>query len=121
MDVILCGTMQAMPIYFATNNVGQLIHVSTVSKPEMTEEDVAHWVVEAVETAYSFDYLNYHSQLQGAQKYFTSFGWSKYIAALATITLMASRIEDGLGLQSSDVGATDKGVLKPVSMLGNSN
>lgn len=74
--------MQALPIYFATDNVGRLIHISPVSQPNMTNEEVTQWVVDAVQTAYSYDYLNYRSQLQNSEKYFTGFGWSKYIKAL---------------------------------------
>jgi intracellular multiplication protein IcmL len=35
-----------------------------------------------VQAAYSFDYLNYRSQMQNAQKYFTSYGWTTYVRAL---------------------------------------
>jgi len=80
--LIYVSRQEAMPIFFATDNIGRLIHVGAVSKPEMTTEEVSAWAVEGVQSAYSYDYLNYRSQLQNAQKYFTGYGWSKYITAL---------------------------------------
>jgi intracellular multiplication protein IcmL len=71
------------PIYFATDNVSRLIQVVPVGRPSLTPEEMIAWVEDAVEGAYSYDYLNYPGQLQAAQKYFTNYGWKKYLAALA--------------------------------------
>jgi len=72
----------APPLYFSTDKVGRIIEAVPVSQPNMREEDVAKWAIDAVEAAYSMDYVNYRSQLQSAQKYFTNYGWSKYMNAL---------------------------------------
>jgi intracellular multiplication protein IcmL len=72
------------PLYFATDSVSRFIEVLPVTKPNMTLEDVSAWTVSAVEAAYSYDYLNYRSQLQEAQRYFTNYGWSHYMRALKT-------------------------------------
>src|SRR5579885_692148 len=45
-------------------------------------DDVSAWAVEAVQAAYSYDYINYHAQIQNAQKYFTNYGWQQYMSAL---------------------------------------
>jgi intracellular multiplication protein IcmL len=70
------------PVYFATDEIGRLIEIVPTSSPNMTSDDVINWTVEAVESALSYDYVNYHAQLQNAQKYFTSYGWSNYMSAL---------------------------------------
>ncbi len=70
------------PIYFATDDVGRLIYIVPVNTPNMSQDDVTAWVIEAVVAVNSYDFINYHSQLQGAQKYFTDYGWSKYMLAL---------------------------------------
>lgn len=72
----------AHPLYFATDEVGRLIQVVPVNTPNMSPEEVTAWVVEAVQAANSYDYINYRKQLQGAEKYFTQFGWTKYMNAL---------------------------------------
>src|SRR5207249_4213020 len=51
--------------------------------PNMSTENVTAWTVNAVQCAYSYDYINYREQLQAAEKYFTNYGWSKYMDALA--------------------------------------
>lgn len=70
------------PLFFATDEVGRLIKIIPVNQPNMPIDDVKAWTIEAVEAAYSYDYINYRSQLQDAQKYFTSYGWTKYMGAL---------------------------------------
>lgn len=70
------------PIYFATDTVSRLIQIVPVNVPNMTQAQVDAWTVEAVQATLSMDYINYRAQLQNAQKYFTSWGWSKYMSAL---------------------------------------
>lgn len=70
------------PLYFATDEVGRLIQIIPVSTPNMPKEDVMKWTIDAIESTYSYDYINYRAQLQEAQKYFTNYGWSRYVGAL---------------------------------------
>ncbi|TAK74360.1 MAG: hypothetical protein EPO11_06990 [Gammaproteobacteria bacterium] len=70
------------PLYFATDSVGRLIQLVPVDQPNMKVEEVAAIAVEAVQAAYSYDYVNYRDQLQRAQRYFTTYGWSSYMKAL---------------------------------------
>lgn len=70
------------PLYFATDSVGRLIQITPVNRPNMTTDEVTAWAMEAVQSAYAYDHINFRSQLQGAQKYFTNYGWTKYMAAL---------------------------------------
>jgi intracellular multiplication protein IcmL len=70
------------PLFFATDSVGRLIQIVPVNRPNMTTDEVMAWTVEGVQRAYSYDYVNYRAQLQGAQRYFTTYGWSKYMAGL---------------------------------------
>jgi len=71
------------PLYFPADQLGRLIHVVPVQEPNMSLESVANWTVEAIEAAYSYDFVNYHRELQDAQKYFTNFGWHNYMKALS--------------------------------------
>lgn len=70
------------PLYFATDEVSRLIQIVPVNMPNMSTEDVTAWTVKAVQDAYSYDYINYHQQLQNAEKYFTATGWTTYMKAL---------------------------------------
>lgn len=70
------------PLYFATDKVARLIPEVPVQEPNMTTQDVSNWAVNAIESAYSYDFVNYRAQLQDSQKYFTTYGWDRYLKAL---------------------------------------
>lgn len=86
---ILCLTLTYLlrnstkPVYFAADDVGRLIQIVPVNTPNMTIDGVMNWTVNAVESAFSYDYVNYRAQLQEVQNYFTEYGWSTYINALS--------------------------------------
>src|SRR6185312_10643 len=71
------------PLYFPADKIGRLLEVVPLQDPNMSIQDVTNWAVEAVEATYSYDFMNYHEQLQSAQKYFTDYGWRNYIKALS--------------------------------------
>jgi intracellular multiplication protein IcmL len=73
----------ARPVYFAADAVGRLLPIVPVTQPSLTTQKTIDWAIHAVEEVYSYDYMNYHAQLQRAQKYFTNYGWSRYMKALA--------------------------------------
>ncbi|MDR3492494.1 MAG: DotI/IcmL/TraM family protein [Gammaproteobacteria bacterium] len=70
------------PLYFVTDSVGRLIREIPPQQPNMTTADVSAWAVAAVESAYSYDFINFRSQMQDAQKYFTDYGWRNYMKGL---------------------------------------
>jgi len=79
----------ALPVYFVANDNGVLIHESPLYEP-LPDNQVTAWLIEAVETANSFDFVNYRSQLQNAQKYFLDTAWAEYMKALtASLNLVA--------------------------------
>lgn len=88
MIAVLVGVMMFLkrnptkPVYFATDSVGRLIQVVPESEPNMRYEDVVAWVKDAVESTYSYDFVNYQKQFQDSEKYFTQGGWKRYLAAL---------------------------------------
>lgn len=70
------------PLYFATDPISRLIDIIPTNQPNMSDEEVIRWTREAVEAAYSYDYVNYAAQLQAAQKYFTNYGWREFMRGL---------------------------------------
>ncbi len=71
------------PLYFVADNVARLVKEIPVQDPNLSIEEVTAWAAEAVQLAYTYDYVNYRSQLQNAQKYFTDFGWRSYMNGLS--------------------------------------
>jgi len=92
------------PLYFATDNVGRLIKVVPVTEPNMSTEDATKWAINAVEKAYSYDYINYRRQLQYAQKYFTEYGWTKYMSALKASNNLVALTGRKMLIQAKVVG-----------------
>jgi len=72
----------AEPLYFVADKAGRLIQDIPVQVPNMPLDDVIAWTIEAVQSAYSFNVLNYREQLQSAEKYFTDYGWRTYMDGL---------------------------------------
>jgi intracellular multiplication protein IcmL len=77
------------PLYFVANDDGILIQESSLDLPFPIEE-VNAWTIAAIEAANSFDYVNYRTQLQDAQKYFSDTAWMEYMKGLtASLNLNA--------------------------------
>lgn len=70
------------PLYFVADPVGRLIQEPPLDQPNMSLNDVAYYVVEAVQSAYTYSYVDYRDELLHAQKYFTDYGWRKYMNGL---------------------------------------
>lgn len=79
------------PLYFVANPVGQLIADPSVKDPNIPQDQLTNWIIEALQSAYSYSFINYRSDLQNAQKYFTDYGWRNYMKALTV-----SRSLDGV-------------------------
>lgn len=72
----------APPYYFMTDNSGRFLQDISLQQPNMSEQDIKTYVVKAVESAYSYDFVNYRQQFQSAEKYFTTWGWKNYMKGL---------------------------------------
>ncbi len=70
------------PLYFAADQAGRLIQDIPVREPNMSNDQVAAWAVQATEAAYTYNFVNYRAQLQETQKFFTDYGWKNYLQAL---------------------------------------
>ena len=70
------------PLYFITDQAGRFIQDVPVQRPIMPVDAVLAWSQEAVQAAFSYDFMNYRTQLQNAQKYFTDYGWRSYMKSL---------------------------------------
>lgn len=78
------------PLYFVADEYGRLIEDIPVTRPNMSNDEVERWVVNAVEKMFSLDFMNYRQQMQDVQKYFTEYGWRQYIKGFnATNNLFA--------------------------------
>lgn len=70
------------PYFFATDNALRFFPSVPLQQPNMTDDAVIAWAGEAIESAMSYNYMNYREELQNAQKYFTDYGWHTYMQGL---------------------------------------
>ena len=71
------------PLYFVTDSAGRFVQDLPLSLPsQMSTPEVEAWAAKAVEAANTYDFSNYHQQLQDAQKYFTDYGWRNFMKGL---------------------------------------
>lgn len=80
--LIYLYSSQAKPSYFVADEVGRLIKDIPLGELNMSTDDLLSWTVAAVESANSFDFVNYRQQLQSAQKYFMDSSWATYMKEL---------------------------------------
>lgn len=70
------------PTYFATNQDGTLKELIPLNQPHVSQEQLLSWASQAAIAAYSFNFLDYRSNLQNARKYFTPEGFDNFVKAL---------------------------------------
>jgi hypothetical protein len=80
--VTILITSPTKPVFFAMDNIGELINVVPITQPNVTEAELFAWATDAVQSIYTLDYINYRAEMQQSQKYFTTYGWTQYTRAL---------------------------------------
>lgn len=92
------------PLYFVVDDIGRLIKDVPLDTANMPLPEIEKWVVEAVENTYSYDYVNYRTQLQEAQKYFSERGWREYMEGLRASNNLLALTERKLVVIAKVVG-----------------
>lgn len=69
------------PQYFATNSQYQLIKYHPLTDPVVSDNYVLQWVSNAVQQAFSLDFIHWRQQLQTASDNFTPSGWHWFLNA----------------------------------------
>src|SRR5690349_3233681 len=86
--IVLCSIVFSFirhpiqPVYFPVDHAGKLIKEVPITQQNLSDLSVTAWVKNAVEVAYSYDFVNYRAQLQNAQQYFFENGWQQYMRGL---------------------------------------
>lgn len=91
--------------YFAVDNSGRIVPLTALAEPYVTQQYLLNWVSETATRVYSFDALNYQSQLQALQPAFTDDGYAQFLASLKSAGLL-DFVKDNLMI----VSATPRGV-----------
>jgi len=71
-----------LPEYFATTANGRMINWHPLTDPSVPQSFVTQWAANAVNRAFSLDYIHWRQQLQEASDNFTNYGWKAFLDAL---------------------------------------
>lgn len=70
------------PVYFATSVNGRVMPLIPLNEPNSSDAVVLQWANLATIAAYSYNFVNYRTELQAASEFFTAEGWSTFLDAL---------------------------------------
>lgn len=70
------------PSYFGATADGKVFIMEPLNRPYLNERQLFQWVVEAAVASYTFDFVNYQSDIQEAEVYYTQSGYRQLIKAL---------------------------------------
>jgi intracellular multiplication protein IcmL len=75
-------THPPLPKYFATSINGRITPLFPLNEPNQSDPAVLQWANTAAIAAFSFNFVNYKSELQASSAFFTPEGWDQFLAAL---------------------------------------
>lgn len=70
------------PKYFATSISGRITPLFPLNEPNQSDSAVLQWANQAAIAAFSYNFVNYRSELQASSGFFTADGWDQFLSAL---------------------------------------
>ena len=70
------------PKYFATSINGRITPLFPLNEPNQSDSAVLQWANQAAIAAFTYNFVNYRSELQASSGFFTPEGWNQFLTAL---------------------------------------
>ncbi len=70
------------PKYFATSISGRITPLFPLDEPNQSDSAVLQWANQAAIAAFSYNFVNYRTELQASSGFFTAEGWDQFLKAL---------------------------------------
>ena len=70
------------PKYFATSINGRIVPMFPMDEPNQSDSAVLQWANMAAIAAYTYNFVNYRTELQASSGFFTAEGWDQFLTAL---------------------------------------
>ena len=70
------------PRYFATSINGRITPLFPLEEPNQSDAAVLQWAAQAATAAFTYNFVNYRTELQASSGFFTSEGWTQFLTAL---------------------------------------
>jgi intracellular multiplication protein IcmL len=75
-------THPPIPKYFATSINGRITPLFALNEPNQSDSAVLQWTNQAAIAAFTYNFVNYRTELQASSDFFTSSGWTQFLKAL---------------------------------------
>lgn len=72
------------PKYFATSINGRITPLVALNAPNQSDSAVLQWANQAAIATFSYNFVNYRTELVAASGFFTAEGWDQFISALGS-------------------------------------
>jgi intracellular multiplication protein IcmL len=72
------------PVSFYTDNDLRAFPPVPITEPYVKQADLIQWASEILPKAFTFDFINYNTELKALQQYFTDKGWASLLTQLNT-------------------------------------
>lgn len=82
------------PVYFPTSSNGRITPLIPLDQPNMSDQEIKQWANLAIIAAWSYNYVNYRSELEAASEFFTGDGWNTFIGALKSSNNLQAIIDN---------------------------
>jgi intracellular multiplication protein IcmL len=69
------------PKYFATSINGRITPLFPLSEPNQSDSAVLQWANQAAIAAFTYNFVNYRTELQASSGFFTAEGWDQFLTA----------------------------------------
>lgn len=70
------------PRYFATSINGRITPLFPLDEPNQSDAAVLQWATQAAIASFSYNFVNFRTELQAASEFFTPEGWTQFMNAL---------------------------------------
>ena len=70
------------PQYFATSINGRITPLFPLNEPNQSDSAVLQWANQAAIAAFTYNFVNYRTELQASSGFFTADGWDQFLTAL---------------------------------------
>lgn len=70
------------PVYFATSINGRITPLFPLNEPNQSDSAVLQWANQAATAAFTYNFVNYRTELQASSGFFTPEGWNQFLTAL---------------------------------------
>lgn len=81
-SIIYIYTHPPAPVYFPTSANGRITPIYPLDQANINDATVLEWANNATIAAFSYNFVNYRSELESASEYFTANGWTSFLKSL---------------------------------------